>query len=336
MTESEQPQTPPRKWRIFAGRPILWGAVSGWLLIFIPYLAALALHRGDLSVLTYGNPVWSYTVGLILLMPAVQAFVSALKYGAAKRSWIDGITAVFFLWVLDVLAAAIILREGVLCVIMAAPLLWAILAVGYVIGRVIVRIAGAGKASVSLMPLLALAAFAEASGPAPNAAYAVSDSVVVAAPRDYVWRYVVDYPDNPTPPKYWLWSIGLPYPTHSVAPVQAVGARRDCKFSGGQAFEERIAVLEPGKRLVFDITKQPQNPEIIGHMTVDRGEIDLLPNADGTTTIVATSWYRLHVRPAGYFNLWAEDVTRRIHVRVLGYMKTLAERDYRAAKGKAS
>jgi hypothetical protein len=84
---------------------------------------------------------------------------------------------------------------------------------------------------------------------------------------------------------------------------------------------------------VFDVTRQPDHPEIIGHFQFDRGEIRLAANADGTTTITATSWYRLFMRPALYFDWWTSDITHNVHFRVLNHLKTLAERDFAAAEG---
>ena len=333
MSDSED--TPRPKPRFGIDRAFLWGMLSGWILIFIPYLIALIVRHGDLEFL-FSEPMADYSYGLILVMPGVQGLAGGLVRGPAKHTGGDGAALIAALWIADMLGAAVLMHEGIICLIMATPLLWIVMTIGYVIGRVLARWKGASRASVSLAPLLIVAVVAETLGPVPDAPFAVTDRVTVSAPPEYVWRYVVDYPDNPAKPDYWLWSAGLPYPTHSVARVQAVGQRRDCKFSGNQAFEERIAVLEPNRRLVFDITRQPQHPEIIGHMTVDRGEIDLSRNADGSTTITATSWYRLHVRPAGYFGWWAEDVTRHVHFRVLGYMKQLAERDYAATKERST
>ncbi|MCR6660328.1 MAG: SRPBCC family protein [Asticcacaulis sp.] len=319
---------------------ILWGTLSGWLIVFVPYLIVLILKSRGLSHLWAGLPtegsslIYVYNVSLLLVMPLIQGLFGGVVRGREKQAVGSGIVVIAAITAVDIFVAFVFLREGGICILMASPLLAAILAIGYVIGRRLARVRRSRKVSMSLIPLVVVAVIGETTGPAPNYPAVVTDEVTVNAPPEYVWRYIVDYPDNPNPPKYWLWQMGLPAPTHSVAHVQEVDARRDCKFSGSQVFEERIAVLEPNKKLVFDITKQPDHPEIIGHISVDRGEMVLRENADHSTTIVATSYYRLHVRPAPYFAWWAEDVTRHIHFRVMGYMKTLAERDYQADKGK--
>jgi hypothetical protein len=188
--------------------------------------------------------------------------------------------------------------------------------------------------SVSLAPLLVLGVVAETVGPLPDYAVVVSDAVIVDAPPDFVWRYIVDYPANPNPPDYWLWQAGLPVPTRSVAAVHAVGAYRECRFSGGYAYGETITKLEPGKVLAFRVTDQMKHPEIFGHVTFDEGEILLTRLRANRTRITMTGRYRLHVRPAPYFAMWSQDVTRHIHFRVMGHMKDLAERDYAADIGK--
>ena len=328
---TESPSAPVGPLHFWRG--LTWGLLTGWILVFLPYAVALFLrYKGTHD--TSWMPTWSYNGSLLLLLPLAQGFVGGLMRGTGRQSISSGIALVSLMWMANTILAGIIMHEGIICVLMAAPLLWALHGIGYMFGRLATKLKRARTLSMSFAPLILLATVGETVGPLPNHASVITDSVTVNAPASYVWTYVVDYPDNPNPPDYWMWRIGLPAPTHSVAPVQKVGARRDCKFTGDQAFEERITELEPNKKLTFAITKQPQHPEIIDHIDVDQGQIVLHDNGDGTTTVTATSWYRLHVRPAGYFDWWAADVTRHIHFRVLGYMKTLAERDYRAANGK--
>ncbi len=335
VTDPASEETPPaRPTKKATRRPVLWGVLSGWVLIFLPYLAVTIIRNHGIGFL-FEEPSSGlyYNASVLLLLPFVQGFAAGWVRGPLKPDSLRGWSITFAVLFWDLIAAALFLREGIICLIMASPLLLGFFAIAFLIGRAIAGWRSGGRVSVSLAPLVLLAVLAETAGPKPNYPDAITDSVTVNAPADYVWRYVVQYPDNPNPPDYWLWQLGVPAPTHSVAPVQAVGEKRECRFNGGQAFEERIAELEPNRKLVFVITKQPQDPEIIGHLTVDKGEILLTQNPDGTTTLTATSWYRLHVRPAAYFDMWAADITRHVHFRVLGYMKQLAERDYARDRG---
>ncbi len=320
--------TPVEKKPTYFKRGMVWGLLSGWALIFLPYFLVIVVRDRGIGFLFNGSPEWIYNGSILLLMPVIQGFVGGLMRGAGQQTTGSGFGMVVALWALDTLMAIVFLHEGVICLIMAIPLLWPMIAIGYGIGRAMARWKKSKTVSVSLAPLAMLVVIGETQGPVPNAAAVVSDSLTVNAPPEYVWRYIVDYPENPTPPDYWIWKMGLPVPTHSVASARAVGATRQCLFTGGQSYEERITVLEPDRRLVFDVTKQMTHPEIAGHVNFDQGEITLMPNADGTTQLTMIGRYRLHVRPAAYFDLWAADVTRHIHFRVMGYMKTLAEQDY--------
>ena len=103
---------------------------------------------------------------------------------------------------------------------------------------------------------------------------------------------------------------------------------------GGFAIE--ITEIIPNKVLTFKVTAQPDHPEIVGHFSLDKGQLYLEANADGTTTVIATSWYRIFVRPAQYFDWWASDIVRNVHFRVLHHIRDLAEADRRRAAGSRS
>ena len=81
----------------------------------------------------------------------------------------------------------------------------------------------------------------------------------------------------------------------------------------------------PNERLTFDIIEQPTDPEAYGHITLHRGRFELRDNHDGTTTLIGSSWYTLHVRPLWYFDWWTRDMTRAVHLRVMKHVKQLAE-----------
>ncbi|EGF93410.1 activator of Hsp90 ATPase 1-like family protein [Asticcacaulis biprosthecium C19] len=312
--------------RIYFRKALLWAILAG-LGIFLPYYAILFLKDRTFNPFSGETPSWLYNGSILLLLPLAQGFAAALGLGRDKVRGGEGFGLIFCVLIVDCLIAVLPLREGVICLIMASPLLLGLIAFGYVVGRIVARRGKSRSASVSLAPLALVLVIGETLGPVPDVAREVSSSVMIDAPADVVWRYVVSYPEITETPDYWVWQMGLPSPTHSVAEAPAVGARRQCRFTGGHAFDERITVLEPNRRLVFAVTGQMQHPEIFGHLTFDEGEVVLTPLSDGRTKLTMTGRYRLNVRPAAYFAGWAEDVTRQIHRRTMAQMKQLAEAD---------
>lgn len=308
------------------------GLFAGLVSVGLPYVAAWlsAVLSGAASPDSSLTAVSGFGAALTLLFPLVQGVSMGLSLGHTRYRLTTLTVLSLAMALVDIVAAAVILHEGVICLIIMSPLLLLMIWFGAAIAQTIYSRTDR-RVQISLVPLVMLVVFAEARGPTPNYAAEVTDSVIVNAPPEYVWRYVTSYPENRDPPEYWLWRAGLPYPTQSIADAPEVGAKRICAFSTGIAFEERIVELRPNEVMTFEVTAQPDHPEVTGHFQFDRGQIRLTRNADGTTTLTARSWYRLFVRPAAYFDWWTADITRQVHFRVLNHMKALAETDYRQA-----
>lgn len=220
--------------------------------------------------------------------------------------------------------AFLFLGEGAACLVMGAPLFFAVILSGALLGRLIFGRTPRGL-QVSFVPLLLLVALVDGRFPAQRNGV-VTDEVVIRASVDKVWPHVVAFPPIERRPTYWLNHFGLPAPSATTCEGAFVGARRDCIFSNGLVFKEVVTELDPPRRLTFDIVEQPPDPELLGHVELHRGQFELVPNADGTTTLVGRSWYTLHVRPLWYFDWWTRDITREVHLRVMRHIKELAER----------
>lgn len=291
------------------------------LVVVVPCAAVYLLHRPAAA--------GSYIISIVCLIP----FVQALSFGSLCGRYKAGVFyagATLSILAADLLVGAAVLREGAICLLMALPLLAVIFLGGLGIGVVLGGFARSPLVRSSAIPaILLFAAYDAQTGGAPVYATSVADTMTIDAPSAYVWRYIVSYPENYAPADYWLWQIGLPMPTQSIAAAAEIGAFRECRFSKGVVLKEKIVDLVPNRLLTFAVVEQPNDPEILGHLALDKGQMLLEPNADGSTTVIATSWYRLFVAPAGYFDWWAADVTRNIHRRVLGHIKHLAEADWR-------
>ena len=258
-----------------------------------------------------------------LLLPFIMGLVAGWFYRRLNRGL--GITFLDALWVslLGVAAAAVVLREGVVCLLIAFPVLYLFILTGLLIGRIWFR-SNFTRLQVSIFPLLLLLTLANTFSTSSERGM-VTDGILIHASPDLVWPHVLAFPEIPEPPNYWIFRIGLPYPTQTTNGGNFVGADRRCMFSDGIVIKERVAEFVPHEKLRFDIIEQPTHPEAYGHITLHQGEFILRDNKDGTTTLFGSSWYTLHVRPLWYFDLWMRDMTRAVHLRVMNHVRRLAE-----------
>lgn len=225
---------------------------------------------------------------------------------------------------LAILLSAIFLREGVICLIIVSPLLLTSINIGAFIGRAIFK-----KRNKTLnVSLLSLLIFAFVSDSASRHEYEndVSDTIVVNAPADSVWKNVVAFKPIKQKPTFWLFKAGLPSPMETTVTGYYKGAGRKCIFSNGYTFGEKISTYDPGHDLVFDIINQPRDPEIMNHLDLIRGEFVLTDNGNGTTTLTGNSWYKLYVFPSWYYDTWAQSIVRNVHTRVMEHIKELSEK----------
>ncbi len=260
-----------------------------------------------------------------VLLPLLVGLIAAWFYRRLDRSL--GITFLDALWVslVGVAAAAVVLREGVICLVIVFPALYLLILTGLLIGRIWFRW-NYTRLQLSIFPLLVLLTVTDAFYGSTERAV-VTDQILIHATPDQIWPHLLAFTDIQERPDYWIFRLGLPYPTQTTNGGNFVGADRQCMFSDGIVIKERVAEFVPRERLAFDIVEQPTHPEAYGHITLHRGEFVLRDNGNGTTTLVGSSWYTLHVRPVWYFDLWTRDMTRAVHLRVMNHIRRLAEDD---------
>ncbi|MBT1690438.1 hypothetical protein [Dawidia soli] len=227
--------------------------------------------------------------------------------------------------VIAIMLSAFFMGEGVICLVIVSPLLLGFMFVGVLIGHYIFH-DDKKMLRVSTIFLYAILFFVDVFS-FHGHANMVSDEMIIHAPPSVVWKYVAAHPVNTREPDYWLFSMGLPCPVQSTVSGHAVGDERKCIFSNGATFDEVIVQSVQDSVFTFDIVKQPEDPEIIGHINIERGQFILTRRADGSTLLTGNSWYTLKVYPAWYYDLWAVDITRQVHIRVMDHIKQLAEHD---------
>jgi hypothetical protein len=290
-------------------RVIVISGVFGLALVALGYLAAKS-PSGIFAALTLISPFASGVLAGYLWRRLPRSLTNFLMYALA-------ITGV------QVLGAAAFLGEGVICLIIIAPLIAVIIWLGILLGHGVAK-SERTSLKVSVGALVVLAFIGDLLSPH-IFQNKVTDDVLIRATPDKIWPYVASFPPITETPSFWLFRVGLPHPVATTVDSNVQGAGRKCIFSSGVVFDERMTVYDPNHELTFDIIHQPADPEILGHIDLERGQFLLIDNHDGTTTLRGSSWYALRVFPVWYFNPWAESITSHVHLHVMEHIKRLAE-----------
>lgn len=199
---------------------------------------------------------------MFLLVPFCAGFaIAQVTRGRAIVSAAALLTALFCL------ATLVAFRlEGLLCAIMALPLLLGGLAIGALLGvlfreHVLQRLLhrGAGTTVVfALMPLLIVAGN-RAEEPALKRVRqeVVVNSILLQASPEEVWTQIQSI-DSIDVAKPWLMHIGLPVPVRCTMERAGVGAKRICYFENG-SIEETVTRWDPphSMQLIIDRTNMP-------------------------------------------------------------------------------
>lgn len=313
-----------------------------WKAALVGVATGVGLSVG--AVLLSVQLLGQYGATLFFGGPVLVGAVTAFLYNRAepRSGWrTQGVVALAVL--LGGLSSLLFALEGALCIAMAAPIAFALAAMGGLVGRFLANAARSdGTKAARALGLLLLAwplmAAAEAKNdPARGRVFEVITTEEIDAPPEVVWRHVVGFTELP-PPSELVLRLGVAYPLRATIDGTGVGAVRRCEFSTGP-FVEPITAWEPPRRLAFDVVAQPPSmqewspyrhvdaPHLVGYMTSRGGEFRLVPLPGGRTRLEGSTWYTLDIHPQGYWGVWADALLHTIHSRVLRHVKALSEAD---------
>lgn len=292
-----------------------------------------------LLMLLSANVLKSYGFGVFVLLPFANGWLAAILYGLpVRRTW--GQCVAVGLTSLGLSAAMILLFaiEGLLCLLMLAPLAVALGFLGATVGYAFQWrhwVEHNTPALILSMLVIIPSLMAAESQSLPEPALSMTRTeVIINAPPEVVWKYVTTFQPLPEPTE-WFFKLGIAHPLRAEIVGTGVGAIRYCIFSTG-AFVEPITGWDEPRRLAFEVQQQPcpmvelslfdVHPPHLDHFLVSRrGEflLEQLPN--GGTRLIGTTWYTNKMWPAMYWELWSNHLIGQIHRRVLEHVKRCAE-----------
>ncbi len=280
-----------------------------------------------LAVLVSANALGAYGDGLFVATPLLVGFTTGYAVNLnQQRSASNTVGLVIFAGLLGTLALLMLALEGLMCIILIAPLAAGIAAVGGLIGRamaVSIHYPRKPLLSLSILPLLFLL---DAAMP-PEAALTAQETIIIAAPPAAIWRaltadHVIARPPGP------VGIAGLAYPVSSQFLGKGIGTQRIGRFSTGQA-RETVTAWHPGRLLAFSGDnhapameemspyRRVHAPHVDGYFDTLDTRFSLTPLANGTTQVTLQSRHILRIDPVPYWGPIAKWAIRQNMRRVL-------------------
>lgn len=284
------------------------------------------------------NILKDYAVGLFVWLPFVLGTTSTLIYGynnpvprkkvRNNSYWtllVFCIGLLFFAW------------EGVISLIMAAPIGFVFTYLGFLIG-VSISNSKLKKNLPTMVVLLMLSVPVlmsyEYKYKSSDDLRSVTTSIEINASPETVWKNVISFPQLKAPTEF-IFKTGIAYPINATISGQGVGAIRHCNFCTG-SFVEPISIWDKPNLLRFSVDDQPEpmkemsfydiHPNHLhGYWVSKQGQFKLTTLPNGHTLLVGTTWYVNKIKPNFYWTMWSDYIVHRIHQRVLKHIKSQSE-----------
>jgi len=284
---------------------------------------------GTQVVSTYG---WGLFVGL----PFCLGLFAVLLHSYHEPRGYPECLTMALLPVLTLAAVLLLVAaEGVICILMAAPLALGLALLGGSLGFVI-QAAHWGRRNATVMLSMAVLLTPGFYGlehfTRPQAGvFEVKSAIEINAQPEKVWEKVVAFTEIP-PPKEALFRAGIAYPIRAEITGHGVGAVRHCVFSTGP-FIEPIVVWDQPRLLRFSVTENPapmneltpyghiEPHHLHGYFISRRGQFLLTELPGGRTRLEGTTWYSHSMWPETYWHWWSDYVIHCIHMRVLEHIR---------------
>ncbi len=279
-------------------KSIVVGVIAGTAIIVLAVL---------ISAVTFGAYGW----GLFVMTPFLVGAVTGYLLNSESDLGLPTTLSLSLLaGGLGSLALIVMALEGIVCILLAAPLALPLVMIGASLGRAIAKARhtrGTPLMSVAVLPIIFML---EGAIP-PEAPIHTRYDVEISAPAEKVWAALVS--DEPIRISPGLPAVaGLAYPISSKLQGEGVGAKRVGSFSTGQATEV-VTMWVPNKLLAFKVQHQPaameemspyrrvHAPHVEGYFVTGETRFDLVPLTKDRTRLQITSEHVLGIDPIPYW-----------------------------------
>lgn len=194
----------------------------------------------------------SFLVGIPLCVGLIVGFISKrnINSGFINAGILSSLATAIYIF-----TAGALLREGTICIAMAAPILIVLGIIGACIGVYL-----SGNKERNGEKLLSIALFLpillapiEKGLNVENKKITTVRSILIDAKPEVIWRHI-NYPINIHPSELssgFAYKIGVPYPMEGVTIEERLGGKRTLKWERGVKFDEIITEWEPNHKIAW-------------------------------------------------------------------------------------
>ncbi|MCH2202552.1 MAG: hypothetical protein MK102_11325 [Fuerstiella sp.] len=288
--------------------------------VFRGTLAALICAIVGGALIATGNAASGLGVTMFLFLPAATGFVTVLTV----RYWKAVVISLLIAMTLCLAGLVFTGLEGIVCVVMATPILLIGAMLGAAAGTLVKRrFPTDGNLSMAIIPVLAgVSVFG--TGKIEDLfdtgwrTEIVESTIIVPADPGAVWDAMIEFDDidGSTP---LLMRMGLPIPQSCSTNGFGLGSERTCRFNSG-FIRERVTAWNPPHRLELDVEEvQLPGRHWLGFQqatyTLERHGVSGT-KLTRATTVTST------LRPAFYWRFFERLGTETEHNYILNSLKT--------------
>jgi len=308
--------------------PLGWATAAQGLFLGVA-VTLFAVATGALLFGSYGFVIFvasPFTIG------ATTGYFANRRADLSPLGTAELAAGAIFLGGIALLTAAL---EGLICILMAAPLAMVAALVGGMLGRAIAlysrRPVRQGLSVVALLPVI----FALETSLPTAVPFDTLSRVQIGAPPPAVWKVLVRT-DLSEEPVALAFRLGLAYPVRGEVLGEGIGSIRLGVFSTGVALE-RVTEWIPNRKLSFILLNEVpamrelspyakvHAPHVVGYFRTTNTSFELLDRDDGNTEVIERTSHVLSLEPVLYWLPLARWVVHENNARVLAHIKRRAE-----------
>lgn len=292
----------------------------------------LALFSVAVGALVFGVYGWGVFFAAPFFIGLASGYLINRRADYSEGRTVLAVSGITLLCALALVGVAF---EGLICILMAAPLAFGFAILGGTLGRRWARRTRAATAHAFVGFAVLPVFFAVESMVIGTGSFGVLSSIEVDADEPRVWTALVRMGDiREEPPLHFR--LGMSYPIGAELHGEGVGAMRYGRFSTGTAVE-RVTAWQPGREFALHVLSEPppmrelspydhvHAPHVNGYFTTRSFAFRLDPLPGGRTRLVLESDHTLRLEPRAYWMELARLAIGQNYDRVLRHIKHQAE-----------